>query len=575
MNARGKQLSEFEHFKAWLQNFVSNGQIFKPNEEESSMYEGDFVADKDWKRKLDTTWLDLFWKNKASGIYNIDDVIYNACKQISLFAYIAEHGKSVDEDLTKVIRENTYIPFSYYEKHNFFNAQTLNFLFNSLNFLSDKASISIYEEWLFDITTETFFGSKLRLSSFFLKNQKNISIPEFIFYYSFLLYLNYSREKQSEISFKTWMRFSRNIIFNTPIEGPGDLINAIISLSNLKPHIDYISSYICSEDTKVSFFGNSVKQERIKFILIYVDAQWREALTRFENHCYFKGDIGFLLEMSKDANGYNFLKFKSYAEKACICFNDPIRNHSLKPLERALLTYGDYLPSVGYNHLIPLANSESFRARRDNWQRVFNNEKHRNIIKSFLDDLIAGNNEIEAQLFKRIKEYGTNDWKYFFIKSYEIIKYCTDGDGFIRFYDDENILLLKTSRIYGVHAELRSYFAYVNDGLAKLEPLTPFKKLEYWSNRMSQYSFPCIRLNGWIYHSQHYKIEITFKAIGKYLIQLLNEEKLIISENIKAILTADNWKVNTDNTVCYYEFENDSDLKPRLIGTLEKLATIQ
>jgi uncharacterized protein with ParB-like and HNH nuclease domain len=115
MNARGKQLSEFEHFKAWLQNYISVNNL------------NNLIDEKDWRLKFDRSWLDLFWQRKAPGVFQIDNVIYNAFKQIALFEYIASKGKSVDISLTKAVRDNFHIPFSYYDSHNFFSRNVLNF----------------------------------------------------------------------------------------------------------------------------------------------------------------------------------------------------------------------------------------------------------------------------------------------------------------------------------------------------------------------------------------------------------------------------------------------------------------
>lgn len=570
MNARGKQLSEFEHFKAWLQNYVSikKFNVIK-GETENEIVVNDLIEDKEWKLKIDRVWLDLFWKNKETGIYNVDNVIYHAFKQISLFAYISNKGKLVDEEVTKTVRENSYIPFSFFEKHDFVNAETLNFLFNTLNVLCDKEKLSHYEAWLHDITAESFFGFKLDLSKFYLKNDRTIDRPETVFYYSFLQFLNSSKNNESEENFKDWMRFTRNIIFNTYIQNPENFIDAILSLNELKSHIDSISLHITSQTTKIPFFGDAVKQEVLKFNLMKLNG-WREAIIKCENHLYFKGDIGFLLEMSKVEDTPNLEKFHSYAQKASVLFDDRIQNHPDKLLQRALLTKGDFLPGVGANYLIPLSNRESLRARRDNWQRVFNNVKYRNILKTLLDNLTTNDTDIECQLLKLINNYSEGDWKYYFIKSISTVDYCTQG--FIRYTDVNDILLLKTSRVYGNHAELRSYYLYTEHGI---ENIKPFEKKEYWSNKMSQYSFPCIRFSDWDYEGLSYRLEIAFISDDeKYLLQIVNKENLKISEKICDLLLAANWQLNNEGTQCFFSISGDAEISLQIISTLDILSTL-
>lgn len=561
MNARGKQLSEFEHFKAWLQNYVS---VEIPENSISGQY---------WEEKLDKEWLDLFWKNKAPGVFHIDNNIYHAFKQITLFEYIAVNGKAIEEEVTKVIRENTYIPFSYYKEHEFFTAKTLNFLFNSLNALSNKTRIQQLEEWLEDITCAGFFGSKINLSRYYLSNDKTVDRPESVFYYSFLLFLNHAQDKDSEATFKSWMCFTRNIIFNTYIQNPGNFIDAINSLNSLSEHIDSLDTYLTTPGLNIPFFGDAVRHEVAKLKLMYSeDSHWKEAIIEFENHPYFRGDIGFLLEMSKVGDEYDYQKFLSYGNCASLVFIDSIRKHSDKLLPRALLTFGNYLPRVGTNHLIPLSNGESLRARRDNWQRVFNNEPHRNILRDFFDAVKDNLVDLESKLTQLVKDYHQEDWRWYFVKSPDVIDFCTKG--FIRFNNDHDILLLKTSRAYGHHAELRSYFAFTQAEIKDLESFEPFKNKEYWPNRMSQYSFSCIRFSGWEHDEQSYKLEITYQDDGQYLMQVLTDEKTEISDEITISLMAMDWQIKDENKILHRLFQNESDIKPLLVSTLKKLSEI-
>ena len=69
MNARGKQLTPFENFKADLIGYVE--QQAKENEEWKKLldaYRGIPIL-------LDTDWMDIFWKNKSEN-YEIDEIYY-------------------------------------------------------------------------------------------------------------------------------------------------------------------------------------------------------------------------------------------------------------------------------------------------------------------------------------------------------------------------------------------------------------------------------------------------------------------------------------------------------------------
>lgn len=572
MNARGKQLTEFEHFKAWLQNYVSTQKVKSSEGEEETLLK-DLVQEQDWKRKLDRSWLDLFWSNKEEGIYSVDNVIYNAFKQIALFDYIATSEKS-EETLTfsRTVRDNSFVPFSEYQEHNFFNESTINFLFSALNALSNKEEIQKYESWLEDITCDSFFGAKLDLSEFWLKNDEKPVRDATVFHYAFLLFLTNAGDKDSEIQFKAWMRFTRNIIFNTYIQNPENFYDAITAIYGLSLYVDSIDSYITSPKPQISFFGEASKQEILKANLIYEDENWQEPIIQCENHLYFKGDINFILEMSKIGEDYNLQNFIKYANSCGALFTDEIRSSSQNLLQRALLTCGDYLPQVGANHLFPLSNRETLRARRDNWQRVFNNSNHLNILKSLCDEIGGDLSTVEFKLNELIHSYSTKDWPWYFVKSSAIISYCTQG--FIRREDENNILLLKTSRVYGKHAELRSYFHFKEDIEDKIGR-EPFNEIIYYSNRMGKYDFPVVRFKDWEFEGQEYRLEFTYKSDGKYLFQLRNQEpKIEITVALQKKLSSMSWIIPENKLIAQYEVVNEEKLMSELSTILNKLKTL-
>jgi hypothetical protein len=91
---------------------------------------------------------------------------------------------------------------------------------------------------------------------------------------------------------------------------------------------------------------------------------------------------------------------------------------------------------------------------------------------------------------------------------------------------------------------------------------------------MSQYPFPCIRFSGWEHDGQSYKLEITYKADGSYLMQVLNEEKTEISEKITAQVFALDWQITDESNTLFRRFENESDIESYLVSVLNKLSEI-
>jgi hypothetical protein len=573
MNARGKQLTEFEHFKAWLQNYISTKKVHISEQKSEEVILKNLIFDKEWKHNLDRSWLDLFWSSKEDGVYLVDKVLYNAFKQITLFDFIAKSEKNENTlAFSRSVRDSTFIPFAEFEKNNFFNESTLNFLFATLTALSNKVEIEKYNTWLVDIACESFFGKKLDITTFYLRNDKNPDRDESVFFYSFLLFLTSNNDKNSEIQFKTWMRFTRNIIFNTYIQNPENFYDAIKAIYGLSFYIDSIEIYISSPTPQIPFFGEASKQEILKAKLIYEDEQWNESIINAENHLYFKGDIKFILELSKIDNEYNHTNFTKYSKSCISLFGDEIRNSSKYILQRALLTCGDYLPHVGANHLFPLSNRESLRARRDNWQRVFNNSKNINILKLLCDEVSNYESNLYEKLNDIINSYSTQDWTWYFIKNYKVINYCTQG--FIRWENENDILLLKTSRVYGKHAELRSYFHFTQNVKDKIE-ISPFKEIIYYENRMGKYDFSCIRFKNWNFEGDIYRLEITYKNDGKYLIQIRNQEpNLELKSALLDKLDLNLWSLTENKFKALYEVNNEFDFLNEFTKIFNQLKTI-
>ena len=79
MNARGKQLTSFENFKADLIGYITT-QVENTSLEKSNPAEWKKLLDPEIgiPIKLDTKWTDIFWKNKSIGIKGKDSISYKS-----------------------------------------------------------------------------------------------------------------------------------------------------------------------------------------------------------------------------------------------------------------------------------------------------------------------------------------------------------------------------------------------------------------------------------------------------------------------------------------------------------------
>ena len=129
--------------------------------------------------------------------------------------------------------------------------------------------------------------------------------------------------------------------------------------------------------------------------------------------------------------------------------------------QRAVLTKGNYLIPASYNRLNFLTISLS--ERYYSWKRLLRlNNIHesddplltlkRQYVKAVFDDSRFSISDFENSCRKIISD-SANDWRSFFIQNPELISVCLKG--FIRFDDELNIMLLKTSKLT-YHYELIS-----------------------------------------------------------------------------------------------------------------------
>src|SRR5690606_14310156 len=306
MNSRGKQLSDYEHFKSWLQEKHNN----KIDEKWSESF---------WKR-LDTDWLNYFWRKVNVDFNALDDYYYNYIKNLALM-YCLSNNTEIPfdnfKDLYSQIRNTeiydnkkiSYIPLENFiikwekdgeEKEFFlFNEDTLQFIektFNSLLFLEKDNNYK--ELGLEQIICKPFID--VEITDLFLKeNTFTPSLWHTVFYYAFIIFINDSEHvNYSNEALKEWLRYTRNSIYNTYIQSPENFNSALKQLKNLEPYKFNIGKAILNNEVENVFFENTqFEEEKIKLDLL-VDNDWQGLIIEAENHPYLFGQIKFLLDFS-------------------------------------------------------------------------------------------------------------------------------------------------------------------------------------------------------------------------------------------------------------------------------------
>lgn len=525
MNARGKALTDFENFKAWLEKYAEPFDIAK-----------------DWTEKLDTTWADLFW---GLNNQNFDDAYLSFFKGMGLLAYLENiklpsKKQALDEKddaLVKMLHGGEdYIPVSDYEKTNCFNSNSLTNIIKILDTFTELPHLG--HDLLKSFINKPTYWQRAQfyaVCQFILHNESQFDLLE------------------HNIDFERWCRVCSNLINNTPIDNSYDfsrVLHAIRSLSNdvFSSNTPTILTYLQTIDNlKLDYLSNTQqKEEVLKAKLIKENLDWENAIIKAENHNYFYGQIKFILKMAFINNQYDLKLFTQYAEKLAILFSFNYLNDRDFTFQRALLCKGNYLIYSGANYDFCSPKHNTLRDREYNWRKVFRDkqeeQRRRGYLKSLLDDVSVNNmkNSLE-QIIKKspAKNYC---WTDYFIQCPQAIKYCINHQ--IRVEDDSQnkvkiIFLLEKERMSGTHSELRSVYFY--EKYLKTIPneaLAPFNQIGYEKVAGSSEK-PYAYLDGWHYQNAELYLSIVchHHDNNEFIIYLTDEKKNVgIPKDVEQLL---------------------------------------
>lgn len=303
MNARGKQLTAFENFKADFEKHCEENSF-----EENMNFEETFFY------KIDTAWTDLFWKYKDEE-NRIDNQFMRFIAEIAMECYAETENIYEDKKEIEIVRKRLK------EKHKKENItenaikterieERIKTLFNNPNEVSSK-----------DYLTELSFKElKNRFEKYTENNNDKLSVRELPIWdflnekntlFSDLLDKNFTYEKRvlfyaqsqyllnnkvNEKTFFSWMRVIRNIVQNSTIDSTINYISAIKFIKELSKNSHSIYDFLADDKNEIesNFAKEQVKEEREKAKKIKEDNNWKTKIINSENYAFFKGKINFL-----------------------------------------------------------------------------------------------------------------------------------------------------------------------------------------------------------------------------------------------------------------------------------------
>lgn len=318
MNARGKQLTEFENFKADLIGWMKDhGESFNPHDKSKFVdYNGHkmpyYMA---FSNKIDNEWTNMLWD--ITKHYNengdnstgklVDPLLLSLFYRYFLFEYIFKSSST-----NKEIDKEDY--FKFFEKENSFNE------LKPFEPLLNIDCIHYFEQIIdmFSSNAQAIFekakASWNNAKALFLV-EKGITQSQRVVLYGVFAYLKNNKYFNKE-KFAQWMRVVWNIVENTDIDSWKSTIGVLELIKELEMHSDDIYSNF--PDAITSFSSkNAVEEERKKIEFINVDPQWECAFIEAEKHPFLKGSVGFLI-----SSGMSIDVFKHRVQIANLLFND-------------------------------------------------------------------------------------------------------------------------------------------------------------------------------------------------------------------------------------------------------------
>ncbi len=303
MNARGKQLTDFENLKADLNNWLINdSNELKMHFEKRIDYNGLLMPYYlVLLSKIDNEWTNIFWnyllklkKDNENLEMVIDTYFMSFISRFILNNHILESTLSASE-----IEISTTFKFFYSEKDNI--------KYNSFDLYDEifkiDGTIEKFEKILdslsrhYDEIVEIIKPSWNKNSNWSIFDER-ISQQQRILFCGICLYLE--KNTFNPTYFANWIRIVWNLAIDPDIRSIGAMINTMKLLKDLSEGNQNIYVFLETPefgniiDKRKDIFRSQLEEEKIKAQLIS-NTSWEELIMKGESHPLFQGNVGFLI----------------------------------------------------------------------------------------------------------------------------------------------------------------------------------------------------------------------------------------------------------------------------------------
>lgn len=364
MNARGKQLTDFENFKADLLDFAPD-----PDNPHKKLLGQDIAS------LMDNAWTDVFWNvAKAAEVYQVDAIYFKFIRDYLFAKFIADSSLRASElqdnrfyqDVYKGNNSNNeYTGFNLYKE--VIKADVIKDLkqFFSLWQLSRLTDEKLRPLWKVD--KDYFY-----LIPHYLKLKEGIIVSETtqigrVVSYAVCRYFEIN-EEFDEKHFKDWLYFVWNVAENSNIATEDAMIGAIRLMKELSAKSGDILTFLASYSPISSKFAErQILEERFKARLMLGEnsAVWRKKIREAESNIFLKGNISCLLRKDSEEYVADFPMFVQKFNNICKYFDsDGVKDEYQVSLTKALIACCHSFDQLGYE-----GKCFVFDTSADNWRQ--------------------------------------------------------------------------------------------------------------------------------------------------------------------------------------------------------------
>lgn len=364
MNARGKQLTDFENFKADLLDFAPD-----PDNPHKKLLGQDIAS------LMDNAWTDVFWNvAKAAEVYQVDAIYFKFIRDYLFAKFIADSSLSASElqdnrfyqDVYKGNNSNNeYTGFNLYKE--VIKADVIKDLkqFFSLWQLSRLTDEKLRPLWKVD--KDYFY-----LIPHYLKLKEGIIVSETtqigrVVSYAVCRYFEIN-EEFDEKHFKDWLYFVWNVAENSNIATEDAMIGAIRLMKKLSAKSGDILTFLASYSPISSKFAErQILEERFKARLMLGEnsAVWRKKIREAESNIFLKGNISCLLRKDSEEYVADFPMFVQKFNNICKYFDsDGVKDEYQVSVTKALIACCHSFDQLGYE-----GKCFVFDTSADNWRQ--------------------------------------------------------------------------------------------------------------------------------------------------------------------------------------------------------------